>query len=145
MRKSTIPCAREKNNVKNQMRSCCSAVCQHHGHGGERSISLNLLRSVGSRAIYTMLNTILCARSNLLCVMTSPFVIVSTQTGQKLTQVVVRSAGHIVPYDQPRAALDMITRFIIGKSFQKDRKKENAGLLFASWGSTSMGARLQCT
>jgi len=39
--------------------------------------------------------------------------------GQKLTQVVVRSAGHIVPYDQPRAALDMITRFIIGKSFQE--------------------------
>lgn len=32
-------------------------------------------------------------------------------------QVVVRSAGHMVPYDQPRAALDMITRFVYNKQF----------------------------
>ncbi len=28
------------------------------------------------------------------------------------TQVVIRDAGHIVPYDQPGAALDMVTRFV---------------------------------
>ena len=28
--------------------------------------------------------------------------------GEKLVQVLVRGAGHIVPYDQPRAALDMV-------------------------------------
>ena len=28
------------------------------------------------------------------------------------TYAVVRGAGHIVPYDQGRAALDLITRFI---------------------------------
>ena len=27
-------------------------------------------------------------------------------------QVIVRNAGHILPYDQPKAALDMMTRFI---------------------------------
>lgn len=37
--------------------------------------------------------------------------------GQSLTQVVVRAAGHIVPYDQPVRALDMITRFIERKPF----------------------------
>merc|ERR1712224_527998 len=31
---------------------------------------------------------------------------------QQFTQVIVRNAGHILPADQPRAALDMITRFI---------------------------------
>jgi len=34
-----------------------------------------------------------------------------------LTQVIVRSAGHILPYDQPRAAFDMIDRFIQSKPF----------------------------
>ncbi len=28
------------------------------------------------------------------------------------TQVILRNSGHIVPFDQPRAALDMINRFI---------------------------------
>lgn len=37
--------------------------------------------------------------------------------GQQLTQVLVRGAGHIVPYDQPRRALDMVTRFMKGQSF----------------------------
>ncbi len=32
--------------------------------------------------------------------------------GQNFTYAIVRGAGHIVPYDQPRAALDMITRFV---------------------------------
>ena len=32
-------------------------------------------------------------------------------------QVMVRNAGHILPYDQPKWALDMILRFIEGKSF----------------------------
>jgi len=33
------------------------------------------------------------------------------------TQVVIRNAGHMVPYDQPEAAFDMINRFISGKKF----------------------------
>ncbi|KAL1421165.1 hypothetical protein MTO96_023335 [Rhipicephalus appendiculatus] len=33
------------------------------------------------------------------------------------TQVLVRNAGHILPYDQPDVALDLITRFIDGKPF----------------------------
>eukprot|EP01094_Clydonella_sp_ATCC50884_P023038 TRINITY_DN5418_c0_g1_i1.p1 TRINITY_DN5418_c0_g1~~TRINITY_DN5418_c0_g1_i1.p1 ORF type:complete len:482 (-),score=131.19 TRINITY_DN5418_c0_g1_i1:62-1435(-) len=33
------------------------------------------------------------------------------------TQVLLRSAGHLVPQDQPEAALDMITRFVTGQSF----------------------------
>ncbi|KAH9405572.1 hypothetical protein TYRP_001426, partial [Tyrophagus putrescentiae] len=32
-----------------------------------------------------------------------------------LLYVVVRNAGHLVPYDQPRVALDMITRFVKGR------------------------------
>ncbi|KAK7099541.1 probable serine carboxypeptidase CPVL [Littorina saxatilis] len=32
-------------------------------------------------------------------------------------QVIVRSAGHILPYDQPARAYDMIQRFVEGKSF----------------------------
>jgi len=32
-------------------------------------------------------------------------------------QIVVRNAGHILPADQPRVALDMITRFVNGESF----------------------------
>ena len=34
------------------------------------------------------------------------------------TQLMVRNAGHILPYDQPEWALDLITRFVHGKSFQ---------------------------
>ncbi|XP_065287705.1 probable serine carboxypeptidase CPVL isoform X1 [Dermacentor albipictus] len=33
------------------------------------------------------------------------------------TQVLVRDAGHILPFDQPEVALDLITRFIEGKPF----------------------------
>ncbi|EEC06009.1 serine carboxypeptidase, putative, partial [Ixodes scapularis] len=33
------------------------------------------------------------------------------------TEVLVRNAGHLLPYDQPEVALDMITRFIEGKPF----------------------------
>lgn len=29
-----------------------------------------------------------------------------------LYQVIIRNAGHILPYDQPRVAQDMITRFV---------------------------------
>ncbi|KAF8766511.1 putative serine carboxypeptidase CPVL like protein [Argiope bruennichi] len=32
-------------------------------------------------------------------------------------EVLVRNAGHLVPYDQPKVALDLITRFIRGISF----------------------------
>lgn len=32
-------------------------------------------------------------------------------------QVMVRNAGHILPYDQPKWAFDMMQRFIHGKSF----------------------------
>jgi len=35
----------------------------------------------------------------------------------RLTQVVVRGAGHMVPGDQPERALDMIERFVYGRSF----------------------------
>lgn len=34
-----------------------------------------------------------------------------------LTQVLVRNAGHMVPYDQPKWAFDMINRFTSGKKF----------------------------
>ncbi|KAH7962928.1 hypothetical protein HPB52_018764 [Rhipicephalus sanguineus] len=36
-----------------------------------------------------------------------------------LLQVMVRDAGHFVPYDQPEAALDMMSRFIDGTSFEE--------------------------
>ena len=32
-------------------------------------------------------------------------------------EVMVRNAGHILPYDQPKWAFDLIQRFIEGKSF----------------------------
>jgi len=35
----------------------------------------------------------------------------------RFTQVVVRGAGHMVPGDQPERALDMIERFVYGRSF----------------------------
>uniref|UniRef100_A0A4D5RLT6 Carboxypeptidase n=1 Tax=Ixodes scapularis TaxID=6945 RepID=A0A4D5RLT6_IXOSC len=38
------------------------------------------------------------------------------QVGQ-FTEVLVRNAGHFVPYDQPEVALDMITRFVRGEAF----------------------------
>jgi len=33
------------------------------------------------------------------------------------TQVLIRNAGHMVPYDQPKPAFDMINRFTAGKKF----------------------------
>ncbi|OQR72927.1 putative serine carboxypeptidase CPVL isoform 2 [Tropilaelaps mercedesae] len=35
-----------------------------------------------------------------------------------LTQVLVRNAGHILAFDQPENAYDMIDRFINGKPFK---------------------------
>lgn len=32
-------------------------------------------------------------------------------------QVVIRNAGHILPYDQPRVAADMISRFVDDSGF----------------------------
>ncbi|XP_043265317.1 venom serine carboxypeptidase [Colletes gigas] len=40
-----------------------------------------------------------------------------TKTVDNLTEVLVRNAGHMVPSDQPKWALDLITRFTHGKSF----------------------------
>ena len=37
--------------------------------------------------------------------------------GAQLTRAVVRSAGHILPADQPAAAFDMIDRFISGRGW----------------------------
>jgi vitellogenic carboxypeptidase-like protein len=34
-----------------------------------------------------------------------------------LTFLIVRNAGHIVPYDQPKNSFDLITRFTAGKAF----------------------------
>jgi vitellogenic carboxypeptidase-like protein len=36
---------------------------------------------------------------------------------KNLIQVMVRNAGHILPYDQPKWAFDMIQRFVQGKAF----------------------------
>ncbi|XP_054157691.1 venom serine carboxypeptidase-like [Oppia nitens] len=36
----------------------------------------------------------------------------------RFVQAVVRNAGHLVPYDAPKAAHDLITRFVKNKSFQ---------------------------
>ena len=36
---------------------------------------------------------------------------------KNLKQVMVRNAGHILPYDQPKWAFDMIQRFIQDKPF----------------------------
>jgi len=38
----------------------------------------------------------------------------------QFTQVIVRGAGHIVAYDQPKRAWDMVDRFIQNKSFKDD-------------------------
>lgn len=44
-------------------------------------------------------------------------------------QVVVRGAGHMVPGDQPERALDLITRFVEGRSFE-DSREQSAGTPF---------------
>ncbi|GAB6021024.1 hypothetical protein CHUAL_003661 [Chamberlinius hualienensis] len=36
---------------------------------------------------------------------------------QNFWEILVRDAGHILPYDQPRFAYDMITRFVFGQNF----------------------------
>jgi len=40
-----------------------------------------------------------------------------TKKVMNFTQVLVRNAGHMVPFDQPEMAFDMISRFIDGQSF----------------------------
>lgn len=40
-----------------------------------------------------------------------------TKSAGKLTEAIVRNAGHMVPADQPKWALDLITRFTRGKPF----------------------------
>lgn len=40
-----------------------------------------------------------------------------TKTVDNLTEVLVRNAGHMVPADQPKWALDLITRFTYNKKF----------------------------
>jgi len=50
----------------------------------------------------------------------------------RFVQVVVRGAGHMVPGDQPERALDMIERFITGRSFAPetpDRSRERDSLV----------------
>ena len=37
---------------------------------------------------------------------------------QNFTHVLVRNAGHMVPYDQPKWAFDMISRWVRGKDFK---------------------------
>ena len=37
----------------------------------------------------------------------------------KLTEVLVRNAGHMVPADQPRWAFDLVSRFINDQPFPK--------------------------
>jgi len=44
-------------------------------------------------------------------------------------QVVVRGAGHMVPTDQPERALDLITRFVEGRSFAEVETKLSEGIL----------------
>jgi carboxypeptidase C (cathepsin A) len=39
------------------------------------------------------------------------------RTAQHLTQVLVLGAGHLVPMDQPKVALEMLDRFLAGRSF----------------------------
>merc|ERR1719219_3200277 len=41
----------------------------------------------------------------------------SSQSYENFNYVIVRNGGHILPYDQPRASYDMITRFVEGQSF----------------------------
>ncbi|XP_015433612.1 PREDICTED: venom serine carboxypeptidase [Dufourea novaeangliae] len=40
-----------------------------------------------------------------------------TKTVDNLTEVLVRNAGHMVPFDQPQWALDLVTRFTHNKKF----------------------------
>jgi len=44
-----------------------------------------------------------------------PFLTIPVHQYKNLTYIVVRLAGHILPFDQPRSALDMITRWIRNK------------------------------
>jgi len=44
-------------------------------------------------------------------------------------QVVVRGAGHIVPFDQPRRAIDMITRFVEGRTYESEPDPKQASIV----------------
>lgn len=48
---------------------------------------------------------------------TDPEVAGYVRVVDNLVQVVVRNGGHILPYDQPRASYDMITRFVKTQAF----------------------------
>jgi vitellogenic carboxypeptidase-like protein len=48
---------------------------------------------------------------------TPPTVAGYVRTAGVLTQIAVRGAGHILPWDQPVRALDMITRFVEGSAW----------------------------
>ena len=49
----------------------------------------------------------------------SPYAGVNVQTHNNPTflQIIVRDGGHILPFDQPERAWDMIDRFITGRPF----------------------------
>ena len=40
-----------------------------------------------------------------------------SKTSGNFTQLLVRNAGHMVPYDQPKWSFDLINRFTSGKPF----------------------------
>eukprot|EP00927_Polykrikos_kofoidii_P068802 TRINITY_DN64144_c0_g1_i1.p1 TRINITY_DN64144_c0_g1~~TRINITY_DN64144_c0_g1_i1.p1 ORF type:complete len:498 (-),score=58.92 TRINITY_DN64144_c0_g1_i1:84-1577(-) len=45
-------------------------------------------------------------------------------------RVIVRGAGHIVPFDQPRRSLDMISRFVDGRTYENQPDPVKPGLSF---------------
>lgn len=48
------------------------------------------------------------------------------RAGGNLTYAVIRGAGHIAPYDQPERSLDMITRWLTGRTFENLPNPERA-------------------
>ena len=42
-----------------------------------------------------------------------------SRSAQNLAQVVMRGAGHLAPFDQPRRSLDLITRFVSGRGYMR--------------------------
>ena len=42
---------------------------------------------------------------------------VQTHNNPTFLQIIVRDGGHILPFDQPERAWDMIDRFITGRPF----------------------------
>ena len=62
---------------------------------------------------------------------TDPEVAGYVRAGGNLTYAVIRGAGHIVPFDQPRRSLDMITHFVEGRGYtnQPDPAPSRASLV----------------